>query len=260
MQLLARSLVLGLSLGAITAFSSSALAEGAADEQPGTTGEDADRQIITIDGTGEVALPPDSLRTSVGVEARAVTLAAARQDATRRAQAVFQALQGLAIPQMEVRTVDVSITPITEGILEPATVRMPRITGYSASSRLSVALRGVSPETLRAEGARILEVALAAGANDVGGLEFFLKDPGPARRMALAAAVRNAQENAETVAGAAKIKLVELRSIKVVREELPFVAPFAQGAMGAAAPSSFPVEPGNIRVTANVTLRIEFSP
>jgi uncharacterized protein len=258
MQVLARSVVAGLALGAITSFPSLATAQSAAEKQPGATRKDAALRLITVDGVGEVALPPDSLRTSVGVEARAVTLEAARGDATRRAQAVFQAVQNLAIPALEVRTVDVSISPITEPILEPAVVRTPRITGYSASSRLSVALRGVSADKLRAEGARILEAALAAGANDIGGLEFFLKDPKPARRMALAAAVRDAQENAEVVAGSAKIKLVELRSVKVARETLPF-QPFAQSAIGFGEPAAFPVEPGNVRVTASVTSRISFS-
>lgn len=258
-QLLARSLVAAFTLGATATVSSSAMAQSAVDEQPGAKGEDVTRQIITVEGVGEIALPPDSLRTSVAVEVRDVKLDVARDQAARRTQEVLRALQALAIPELEARTVEVAISPITEVFLPAESVRDPRILGYSVSSRLSVALRGLPAERLRAEGARILEAALAAGANSVGGLEFFLKDSARARRMALAAAVREAEANAGVIAGAAKIKLVGLRSISAAREEPSFVQ-VAQAGIGGAPSATFPVEPGDVRVTATVTIRVSFAP
>lgn len=262
MPTLTRSLIAGLALGGMTCISSTALAgspvaELLAATKPQTTENDENR-TITIGGTGEVARPADSMRTSIGVEAREKTLEAARDKAASMAQAVLAALRGLAIPRLEIRTVDISLSPIRESSLAHEEITEPRILGYSASSQLSVALRGASPAELQAAGSKILQAALAAGANDVGGLEFFLSDPTEARRMALAAAVQDAQANAGAVAKAAKVRIVELKSISVAQQGR---AGYSQkqslefGGMG-----GFPVEPGNIRVTAEVTIRVAFAP
>jgi uncharacterized protein len=257
MPILARSLIAGLALG-MTCFSSPALASNLAAELSEAAAKHTEQRIITIFGTGEVALPADSIRTSVGVETRAATLEAARDEAASKAQAVLSALQSLAIPALEIRTVDISLSPITEANLRPEDITEPRIIGYTASSRLSVALRGASPAELQAAGSKILEAAFTAGANDVGGLEFFLRDPGEARRMALSAAVRDAQANADAVAEAANVRVVELQSLSVEHHER---YEFTQkAAFESAISGGFPVEPGNIQVTAEVTVRVVFAP
>jgi uncharacterized protein len=98
MPALARGLIAAFALGAITVISSPALAGSLEADQPDAAAESDEQRIITIIGVGEVALPADSIRTSVGVEARATTLEAARDEAASKAQAVLSALRGLAIP------------------------------------------------------------------------------------------------------------------------------------------------------------------
>jgi uncharacterized protein len=262
MPTLARPVIASLAIGAMTCISSTALAgrrsaESLSSGQRNAASEHAEKRIITITGTGEVSRPADSMRTSIGVESRATTLKAARHEAASKAQAVLAALRGLAIPGLEIRTADISLSPITESSVGREVAAEPRIIGYSASNQLSVVLKGASPQVLQAAGSQILEAALAAGANDVRGIDFFLSNPTEARRMALAAAVEDAQANAAAVARAANVRVVELRSISGDRQEL-YVAQkigFA-GLVG----GGFPVEPGNIRVTAELTVRVAFAP
>ncbi|WP_437527515.1 SIMPL domain-containing protein [Sorangium sp. So ce726] len=268
MPTLTRSLIAGLALGVMTCISSTALAgspvagrlatDGLAAEEPEATAENAENRTITIGGAGEVTRPADSMRTSIGVEAREKTLGAARDKAASRSQAVLAALRGLAIPGLEIRTVNISLSPIQESSLAREEITEPRIIGYSASSQLAVALRGVSPAELQAAGSKILQAALTSGANDVGGLEFFLSNPTEARRAALAAAVQDAQANAKAVAKAANIRIVELQSISVVQPERDIYAQQMKGGFGGA--DGFPVEPGKLRITAAVTVRVAFAP
>ncbi|WP_437325662.1 SIMPL domain-containing protein [Sorangium sp. So ce381] len=268
MPTLTQSLIAGLALGLMTCISSTALAgrpvakrvaaDSLAAEEPEAATENAEKRTITIDGVGEVTRPADSMRTSIGVEAREKTLEAARDKAASRSQAVLAALRGLVIPGLEIRTVDISLSPIHESSLAPVELTEPRIIGYSASNQLSVALRGASPAELQAAGSKILQAALTSGANDVGGLEFFLSNPTEARRAALAAAVQDAQASAKAVAKAANIRIVELRSISVGQPERFAYAQQMKAEMGSA--GAFAVEPGKLRVTATVTVRVAFAP
>ncbi|HVK67943.1 MAG TPA: SIMPL domain-containing protein, partial [Polyangium sp.] len=161
---------------------------------------------------------------------------------------------------LQVRTVEITVTPISERQPEGGETTEPRIIGYQAESSLSVALRAVGFEALRVQGPRILDAALGAGANVVGGLDFFLSQPREAHRLALAAAVHDAQENAKVVAGAAS---VELRGLRTITTEAGQSFEYAQKAMYAAedlgGEIDFPVEPGEIRVTTQVTANFEFA-
>ncbi|MDC0743924.1 SIMPL domain-containing protein [Polyangium mundeleinium] len=225
--------------------------------------EDTDAYTVTVSGLGEVMVAPDSLRTSISIRARAETLAEARAVAGRNTRSVIQALEGLRIQDLQVRTVEITVTPIPERQPEGlGETTEPRIIGYQAESSLSVALRAVGFEALRVQGPRILDAALGAGANVVGGLDFFLSQPREAHRLALAAAVADAEANARVVAGAAKVELRGHRTIstEVVGIFEPQQAMYAAAEMGAGGENviDFPVEPGEIRVTTQVTASFDF--
>ncbi|MDC3958865.1 SIMPL domain-containing protein [Polyangium jinanense] len=226
--------------------------------------EEAEARTVTVGGLGEVMVAPDSLRTSISVRARATTLVEARTEAASKTRSIMQALERLRIPDMQVRTVEITVTPITERQREEDETP-PRIIGYEAESRLSVALRGVGTEILRVVGPRILDTALGAGANVVGGIDFFLSKPREAYRLALAAAVRDAEENAKVVAGTAR---VDLRGLRTISTEVARSIEYAQQAVyedygmaagGGSESVEFPVEPGEIRVTTQVTASFDFA-
>ncbi|WP_437648303.1 SIMPL domain-containing protein [Sorangium sp. So ce362] len=242
----------------ISAVSAPALALGGAGTQAANAENAAASRLLTVAGRGEVMLKPDSLRTSISIQARAATLAQARAEAGSKTRAVIAALEGLGIQALQVRTVEIAVTPIPER-QRPGDDTPPRIIGYEAESRLSVALRDVTVKELRAHGSRILDTALAAGANVVGGVDFFLSKPREAHRLALAAAVRDAQENAKVVAGAANVTMSGLRTIKTAAAESYGYAQQAMKADVVETVNGFPVEPGEIRVTTQVTASFLFT-
>lgn len=228
------------------------------EEAQATITETTDRFTMNVDGVGQVRVEPDSLRATVGVEARASTLQAARREAEAKTRAVLQALENLQIASLVIRTVDIDIRPILER-QQPGDETPPRIIGYAATSTLSASLRGVSTDELRNQGSRILEAALSSGANVVGGVEFFLNKPREAHRLALAAAVEDAQKNARTMADQAGLRLVQLEHLSGQSE--PFFQSAQKSLMAAdmAGGASFPVEPGELQVTVEVSARFRFA-
>jgi uncharacterized protein len=170
----------------------------------------------------------------------------------------MKALEGLQIPSLQVRTVDISVRPISESETERERVAPPRIIGYEATSTLSVALKGVSPDVLRVESSRILEAALSSGANATSGIRFFLSKPREAYRAALKASIDDAAKNAGAIADAAEIKLVGWRSVSTSSGgEYDASQKMAFDGFGARS-TTFPVEPGDIQVTAAVRARFLF--
>ncbi|KYF59541.1 hypothetical protein BE08_44305 [Sorangium cellulosum] len=215
--------------------------------------------MVEVDGFGTVSLRPDSLRTSVSVEVRGEDLKAARDEAATRTRSIIAALERLQIPSLQVRNVNISVTPISEGEREPASTAPPRIIGYEATSWVSVVLEGVSIDALRVESSRVLEAALSAGANQTDGIRFFLSAPREAYRAALKAAIEDAEKSADAIAKAARIKLLGWRSVSTAGEEGDGRAfKGAAEALGSTA-TTFPIEPEEIRVTAAVKARFRFA-
>jgi len=220
---------------------------------------------LKIDGNGEVTVNPDSLRTRVAVTTQASTLAGATAEAAVKTRGVIAALQRLGIRALKVRTVALEIEPITKKTKAGESTGPGSIVGYRATSTLSIALMDVSVRELREQGARIVNTALASGANVVGGVSFFLNNPHEARRMALGLAVEDAKRNAKAMAKKANLVIVGVHSISGARSYGgPYLA--AQAALGggakveteAPAAGGFPIEPGDIVVTADVEAEFLF--
>lgn len=255
------ALVACLAIGAVSVISVSGCRTlNVVGEEEMTTTDATDRFAIDVDGVGEVRVEPDSLRTTVAVEARTGSLEAARKEAEHKTRAVIQALEDLEIASLVIRTVDIDIRPISES--RPAgDDRPPRIIGYVASSTVSASLRGVSTNELRNQGSRILEAALSSGANVVGGVSFFLNKPREAHRLALAAAVEDAEKNARTMAEQAGLRLVNLERLSGQSQPLYRAAQksyaLSEDVSGA---ESFPLEPGELQVSVDVSARFRFAP
>lgn len=233
-------LLAGLALGSAVLAPSVAAADDPACEA----------QLIVVQGDGEVRVRPDSLQVDVGVESRAATLAQARNQVNVGMQRVIEAVRALGIPGLKLETRVLSVSPVyaTRRSDEP-----PAIVGYAASNRVAVTIQGAPVDELAERGSRIIDVALAAGANTVGGLEFFLADPTPVEDAALADAVADAQRQATTIARAAGVTLGPIHSV----EEAPGmrIVPRAARVEGL---SATPIEVDEIVVMNNVTARFTF--
>jgi hypothetical protein len=181
---------------------------------------------------------------SVGVQAQHAAAAEAMAEVGRIASQILARWQQLGIRREDIRTSAVQVFPVYTTPREGA----QQITGYRASYVLAVNLNNL---TLVGQ---TIDTAMAAGANVVQGITFGLRDASSARAEALSMAVREARQKAEAIAGAAGLRIrgidrIVENSVGIQVRELR-AAPAATG--------STPIEPGNVIVTAQITVVFNF--
>lgn len=249
MQYLKRSSMLaGLTAG-IVALAPGKASAGGPSARP--EARHVSEQLIITQGVGRVSIRPDSLRVEVGVEAQADTVEKAQNEVNTRMERVIQAIQRLQIAGLVLQTETLQISPVYS---EPQGNQPPRIVGYRASNSVSATVRGPAYENLGAQGSRIVDAAVRAGANRLLGISFFASDLRDAQARSLKAAVEDAERNARTMADAARVSLDGLVSLEGGPESGP--RPLAFERVAAAAPT--PVEVGEIVVTSQVTAKFMF--
>jgi len=105
----------------------------------------------------------------------------------------------------------------------------------------------------------VVDAGVAAGATGVNDVRFVVRDPHAAQRAAQTAAVDDATAQARALAAAAGVRLVRILSITPGGEAAPpGLMRMEPMAMTAAAPTT--IDPGNLTVSAQVTLRYAIAP
>jgi uncharacterized protein YggE len=207
-------------------------------------------QIVTT-GEGEARLSPDRATLYVGVQTRATTAASAASENARRQRAILDTVRALGLGPDQISTINYNVSP---EIQYDRPGGAPRVTAYTVSNTVRAEIRRLD------DIARIIDAALAKGANQVSGLEFFSSNADDARRTAIAAAVTKARADAEAIARAAGGSigaLIELgTSVPPVR---PYEVAMRSMAVAQVATPT-PIEPGQQIVHATVTGRWVFVP
>jgi uncharacterized protein YggE len=214
---------------------------GAAAQQEG---KDTPR-TIRVAGNATTTAAPDQAQIDLGVLTQAQTAKEAASENAKRVEGVIAAARQALGAKADLKTIGYSVNPIY-GEAKPN--RGPAVTGYSVDNVVRVTTGDLAPV------GKLLDAAIAAGANDVRGLSFSLKDQQPVRAQALREAVGHARSEAEAIASSLGVKLGRVRSVEAAGEP-PVVRPMMMGA--AMARAATPVEPGTIEVHASVTVTFE---
>ena len=200
----------------------------------------ADR-TLSMAGHGETRAAPDMVSITAGVTTSAITAAQALAANTARMKTVFTALEKLGVPQKNIQTVNFSVSPqYANTNNEP-----PRLTGYQVNNEVSVRLE----EVAKLGGA--LDALVTAGANQMNGISFDIREPAPLLEKARVGAIADARLRAETYAKAAGVSLGPILSISEGGGE---VRPMVRYAPMAFAAKAVPVAAGEQSVTADVSV------
>lgn len=201
---------------------------------------------VTVTGSGEARVEPDTLQVVIGAEVTADTVDTAMSDANRAAQDVIDALGDAGVPDEDIRTRELTLReerhePQPPGEEPSATRSEPA--GYLARNLVEVRLDATD------ESGDVLQAALdAAGdAARLQELRFAVSDPVGAEASAREAAFRSARDAAE---GYADLAGVTLGALVAVRETSGGSSP--RPALDAAE-AAVPIEPGQHTVTVDVT-------
>jgi uncharacterized protein YggE len=201
----------------------------------------AEPRTLTMSGSATAKAAPDMADISAGVTSDAPTAAAALAANSAAMNRVFTALDRAGIARKNVQTSSFNVSPVYAS----RTPNEPqRLTGYRVSNEVHVILDDV------AKVGTTLDALVAAGANQMNGLNFSIKDPAPLLARARADAVADAKLRAQQYAQAAGVTLGPIRSISENGGEPP--RPMYRVMAMAAAPA--PIAAGEENINAGVTI------
>jgi uncharacterized protein YggE len=207
-------------------------------------------QIVTA-GSGEARISPDRATISIGVQTRALTAAAAGADNARRQKAILDTLRTLGLSSEQLSTVNYNVSP--EMQYSPNGATPPKVTGYTVSNTVQADVRRLD------DVGKVIDAALAKGANEISSLQFFSSKADSVRRVALASAVASARADAEALAKAAGGSLGPLLELSSSNSPIRGPQPIMMSRM-ADAKVATPIESGEQTFSASVSARWLFIP
>ncbi|HWP36121.1 MAG TPA: SIMPL domain-containing protein [Gemmatimonadales bacterium] len=198
--------------------------------------------FITVTATESVTVPPDYAALYITVRARDSDAGRAGEQHAATATRVRAALEALGYPRDSLPTVAYRVTPEYDP-------QRGRPVAYSAMSTVRVHVHDL------ARVGRVIDTALAAGANGIDRLTYASTASEAARLNAIAKAVEAARREAEAIARAAGGRLGALLEANSGGMVTPM---YEAGIQMRAAGGETPIEPGDIQVSATVTTRWAF--
>jgi len=197
---------------------------------------------VTVNGSGAVQSVPDRAEFSFGVQTQGRTAAQALNANAAEMRRVIDALRGAGVAAADIQTTQVTVSPTTSSDGQT-------ITGYNAINTVSARIRD-----LGASG-RVIDAAVAAGANQVYGPSLTRSDRTELYRQALREAYADARAKAQALAAASG----QTVGRALAMQEGGVVAiPLMDRAAGAEVAQT-PVEPGTQSIEAQVTVTFALS-
>ena len=203
--------------------------------------------VVTVTGDARVSSEPDTAIVNISVVTQNPSAIDAQQVNASRTAAVIAAVKASAGPGAEIKTSGYSLTPQRAYKQnEP-----PTITGYEARNSVLVTLGDldrVGP---------VIDAASKAGANNIDGVGFTLRQDRSVRARALAESTRAAMDKANLLAqvlGGRLGRVVSVNEAGTMPRPLVYAQ---QDSFARTAAVETPIEPGTLEVTSNVQLTAE---
>jgi uncharacterized protein YggE len=201
---------------------------------------------ITVVGIGKVTGKPDIAHVTVGIETQAPSLQKAVDDNKAKMNGLLETLKKLGLADKHIQTSNYSVytervTPPTPGA-EVSTDQMI----YHVTNQVDVTVRDVN------QIGEVLDKAVAAGANNIYGVNFSVADTSKLEADARAKAVNDAQARAQELAQLNNLQLGEVVSVSEVIGSSAY--PMDYGAKGMGGGGGTPVQPGELEMSMSIQI------
>jgi uncharacterized protein YggE len=210
--------------------------------------------VVAVMGEAEMLVAPDYATVDLGVVTQAQSASAALAENNSRMTHVLDALHSLGVSDTDIRTSEFSVDPRYEKTgandYDPQALRP--VIGYAVANKLIVTVHEM-PKV-----ARIIDAAVEAGANDLGRVDFEVKNQTDVMDRARRAAVDAAYHKAEILSAAAHVNLGPAISINDNEATAYYNgAPEIQQVVVTGARVATPIAPGQISVKSRITVVYE---
>ncbi len=202
----------------------------------------ADR-LVTVTGEATVSVAPDVAVIRIGVGSLGKTAREASDANAKLMTTVLAAIRGAGIADRDVQTSRLSLQPQ----YDPNKGGTARLLGFQVTNQLTIRIRDI--DSLPS----ILDRAIAAGANEMSGIEFIVSEQSKLLDQARDDAVSDARRKAELYAKAAGASLGPVVAINEDGASPPVRPVQSMQAMRA----SVPVAPGEQVLRSIVTVSFE---
>jgi uncharacterized protein len=202
---------------------------------------------ISVTGEATVSVAPDLAQIDGGVTSEAKTAREASEANNAAMGKVLLALKGAGIEEKDFQTSRLSLQP--QSAPNPSRPGPSAIVGYRASNRVTIRLRDVTKV------ANVIDTLVAAGANDIGGINFAVSNASKLLDEAREHAVADGRRKAEIYAKAAGVTLGAPLSISEEGSTAPM--PYRKMAIGMAAAAPVAQGEETLQVTVSVTWAIK---
>ena len=204
----------------------------------------AEDKLVTVTGEATVAVAPDAAVIRLGVSSQDKTAREASEANAKQMTAVLAAIKDSGIADRDIQTSRLSLQPQYDANKSGNA----RLTGFQASNQVTVRIRDI--DRLPA----VVDRAIAAGANEMSGIEFVVSEQSKLLDRARDDAIADARRKAELYAKAAGAKLGH---VVAITEEGSAPPPRPMQALRAGA---VPIAPSEQTLRAMVTVSYELAP
>ncbi|MEA1948728.1 MAG: SIMPL domain-containing protein [Thermodesulfobacteriota bacterium] len=212
-----------------------------------------DRNLILTQGMAEVMGQNDSAKISVAVVTEGRDLEQVSSENAGRTKAVIQAVKGLNIKDIKLKTSNYRVTPQKDYKARP-----PKIKGYEVHNAIEITLEGFEPEPLSKNASMIIGKALESGSNNINHIQFYIKNKAALEKEALKRSTQEAMDRARTLAEAAGVKLKRIVSLSTQPIHIPTRAHMFRAAeMKTEASAAPPIEIGESQIRVQVSIAYE---
>jgi len=206
-------------------------------------------ESFNVTGEASIETEPDEAQISLGVQAQANTVKAAQDQVNAVINQLTTDLKALGINGNDIKTTDYSIYPNYDW----SESGRGSIVGYNASTSVTITLHDF--DLLN----QAIDVATAAGVNQVSGINFTLSESKQkeVRHQARQIAIEDAKANAQELASLTGMRLGQIIDVQEGSNNNNPMIPFRSNAMsdmGGAVMESTSVEPGSTTFRYAVTL------
>jgi uncharacterized protein len=206
---------------------------------------------IRVTGDSQVTAKPDRVQIDIGVTTHAEHSQEAATENAREVEAVLSAVKKAAGPTAVLKTVNYSLSPT----YKYQNGHEPTLTGYSAANLVQVTLDDLTKIS------NVIDAAAQAGANNVRGIAFTLRDQDAVHADALRKAAAKARADAEVLAAALGLKIVRVLTVEETGGRfVPVMRSMSAASAATAGEVATPVESGTLDISASLVLTVEVAP
>ena len=206
---------------------------------------------ISVTGEASISVAPDLAEVDGGVTTQAKTAREASDANNKAMAAVLAALKGAGVADTDVRTSRLSLQPQVAPARAGSDVQ-PAIVGYRASNRVTIRVHDMT----RVAGT--VDTLLAAGANDIGGVNFMVSNASKWLDEARPKAIADARRKAEIYAKAAGVGVGAPLSISEESSSGPIAPKMFRAGMVQGIPT--PIVAGDETLTITISVSYEIKP